>query len=269
MVFWIDCVSSQNNIIVFVVVHKQQQLPPGDLFKQRRNENLKHIQRKPMEIEAKERIVNREGFDALRQALGAPESAVRQQNVFLDDEAGTLRAARVGLRLRFYEEPATKAGTCLVTCKRGHTLSGGVAQAREDEDTVPASAAREALAAADVGGLAAHSAVLAAALRECRGPVRAYGAFVTHREAYPMSSVAALAHATPAEAAAVAPLRAEVDCTTYAFGATAFEVEIEGRSPAQVATARALLVRALDALHVLHHPTTRSKLACLVERVVD
>lgn len=222
-----------------------------------------------MEIEAKERIVDRAGFDALRHALGTPETAVRQRNVFLDDDAGTLRAARVGLRLRLYEEPAAKAGTCLVTCKRGHTLRGGVAQAQEDEDTVPAAAAHAALAAADVGSLAAHSAVLAAVLRECHGPVRAYGDFVTCREAYPMSTIAALAHASPAEAAAVAALRAEVDCTTYAFGATAFEVEIEGRTPAQVATARTLLARVLDALSIAHHPTTRSKLACLVARSID
>lgn len=222
-----------------------------------------------MEIEAKERIVDRTGFDALRHALGTPETAVRQRNVFLDDDAGTLRAARIGLRLRFYEEPASKAGTCLVTCKRGHTLRDGVAQAQEDEDTVPAVVAHAALAAPDVGALAAHSAVLAAALRECRGPVRAYGAFVTCREAYPMSAVAALAHASPAETETVAALRAEVDCTTYAFGATAFEVEIEGRTPAEVAAARTLLVRVLDSLSVVHHPTTRSKLACLVSRVID
>lgn len=81
----------------------------------------------PVEIEAKFELASEAELARLRDALGGPETRLRQTNRFFDGTRGELAAARIALRLRREErgEPAVESCT-LVTIKTGGGFEGGI-----------------------------------------------------------------------------------------------------------------------------------------------
>ena len=226
-----------------------------------------------MEIEAKVRIETKEGFEEFKRALGTPALAVCQRNVFLDDAERTLSSQKIRLRLRFYSDPAPAEmqRTCLVTRKMpARRMHDGVAQEHEDENTVPVELALKALESSDgIEALAVASPVFASTNSMCKGPLESIGEFSSYRDTHPLAKVVDIAKASDEEAQKVAGLHAEVDSTTYSFGQTLYEVEIEARDFEQAAAARAVTEKALSALGIAHRVSTRGKFNYFIAGTID
>ena len=224
-----------------------------------------------MEIEAKERISTKEGFEALKAALSEPMKAGLQRNLFIDDEAQSLRSSRTVLRLRFFYPPAKpeQQSVCLVTCKGKHVMTDGLSRATEIENTIPAEIARKAVETKCFDEVVKASPVFAEVSRDCKGPLIVYGDFTTYREVHSMKEIASVAKVSEEEAKEIENLRAEIDSTSYAFGATAYEVEIEASSSETASAAQRVLCKALDNLNIPHHPSKLTKLACLINQRID
>lgn len=96
-----------------------------------------------MEVEIKLRLPDRAAYESVLSALSASRRAThRQENYFFDSPDGALRARRIVLRVRIYDE--TKKG--LITIKGKQDLVGGVGRASEREVEVDARSARAYLA---------------------------------------------------------------------------------------------------------------------------
>ena len=93
-----------------------------------------------VEVELKLALAEPARLPALLAALPAPEGAVLQRNVYLEDPGGVLVTQRVMTRLREErDEPREEApiARAILTCKRRTSIAHGVFSAEEVEQAVP------------------------------------------------------------------------------------------------------------------------------------
>lgn len=182
-----------------------------------------------MEREIKLDLLNQRNYDEFLALLPAPVQILRQDNLYVDDERGTLRRERVMLRVRVSQLSS------VITVKRRLSVTHGYFSAEEEEADLPHPWS------GDLSTLAAHPSVLRLQTELGMGPPRITGAIRNIRRCI-----------------AYQGLSLELDHSRFPGQTERWELEVETETPEQ---ALALLMPLFAAANVPFVPQTETKYA--------